>query len=381
MRKLILSILCIYSLNIFGQVDFRPGYIVVRNHDTIRGLINYISDIQNSLICDFKLSNNADIEHYQPYELISYRFINGKYYISKKVKIENNIQEIFLEFLLEGRVNVFFCRTNSGDHYFIEKDSLIYELENSEQTKSVGSKTIISQSQIYKGILRYFFQDDPALTNKIDKMNLNRGSIINISKEYHEAVCPDEQCIIFEKQTPNVNFQYGITVNYGLSKFSYKLDYYTYNLQEFSSTGANIFLRMNIPDWNENLYFEPNISFLNFQDDRDVSTVSEDARLLTDIKSIGINIFMNYGIPIGKFNPYLYAGPCFFANIKKSVLYKTNYDIKDYSGDKGGFIGLSVGTGIEYDFLRKIAALISVKYEFTSLDTRGVRIEIGFVFK
>lgn len=385
MKKLLLPILFICSLASYGQIDFRPGYIILNNNDTTFGLINYLSDIQNSAFCTFKKTSESQSIKYKPDEISGYRFINGKYYTSKKIFVENNSQLLFLEFLIKGRANVYYCRTNNSDHYFMEKDSIINELDNSEHTWNEDGKNISSRSQLYKGVIKYLFQDCPSIWNNIDRLTFSKKSIISISKEYHERTCTNEQCIIYERKQPKAKFQYGISISYAPVKFTYELDYYTFNLSNIPSKGIDGFVKMNIPGWSEQFFLGAGLSYLRLKNEKDLSTILQEAKLNIDIASLGARLDVTYKIPFKKLSPYFNLGTCVHSYLKKSVKYYTLSE-HDYSGTKSILYGLFGGIGIEYKIFKNISLLFSSNYENNSSDfdtrmnTRGLRFTTGLIF-
>lgn len=82
--------LILISISFFAtsQEDFHEGYIINNKLDTIKGFIDQNSD--NFYKCKFKFGNNSDIKTFAPSEIKGFRFLNGKYFISKKIKIINS---------------------------------------------------------------------------------------------------------------------------------------------------------------------------------------------------------------------------------------------------------------------------------------------------
>ena len=100
-----------------AQNDFRPGYIIINTGDTLYGEIDYRGDLLMSSICKFKSIDTA-INKYSPNDIIAFRFIDSKLYISKKVKS----RRIFLEYLIKGNISIYYMRDKNGDHYFMDKE-------------------------------------------------------------------------------------------------------------------------------------------------------------------------------------------------------------------------------------------------------------------
>jgi hypothetical protein len=104
-----------------AQSDFRPGYIVNNNGDTLTGLIDYKGNQANARKCIFKLSNDASEEKFTPDDIKAYRFIDSKYYVSKKVMTEDSTEtQLFLEYLIDGIVDIYYYLSPSGDNYYVD---------------------------------------------------------------------------------------------------------------------------------------------------------------------------------------------------------------------------------------------------------------------
>lgn len=199
LRKLILLIL-LFSVEIaYAQTDFRPGYIIKASGDTIHGAIDYRGDLIMSSTCRFKNAHNQ-VEEYSPADIIAYRFIDSKFYVSKIV----NNKKVFLEYLIKGKVNVFYMRDDHGDHYYLSKeDEVLVEIPYEESIRYVNNTQVLYKSSNHIGLLNYFMQDAPELKSRIDRMKEpGHHNLIKIAEEYHYAVCDDEQCIIYEKHQP-----------------------------------------------------------------------------------------------------------------------------------------------------------------------------------
>ena len=119
-----------------AQTDFRPGYIIEHSGDTIYGKIDYRGDKLMSTVCKFQSTDNSNLEFF-PGDIIGFRFIDSKFFISKE--IENKM--VFVEYLINGVVSVFYMRDEYGDHYFIQKEGdELMELPYEIQEKYVDNK-------------------------------------------------------------------------------------------------------------------------------------------------------------------------------------------------------------------------------------------------
>ena len=195
--KIVLTILLLSYYLLAAQTDFRAGYVIENTGDSIFGQIDYRGDLIMSHLCKFKSQNGAITEYY-PGEISSYRFNDGKYYQSRKV----NGKEVFLEFLIKGEVNIYYLRDELGDHYYIDKENeRLSELPFEEGLTYEGNKQVEYETKDHVGILTYYMQDAFEFIPRIRSIRKpGHKNLIALAEDYHNLVCEDEQCIIYEKK-------------------------------------------------------------------------------------------------------------------------------------------------------------------------------------
>ena len=91
---------CIHGIH--AQRDFRKGYIITNQQDTIYGWIDYRGDVRNAKVCLFRKTETDPSMDYMPLDIAAYRFINSKYYVSRDVGDEYAPKQVFLEYLVNG---------------------------------------------------------------------------------------------------------------------------------------------------------------------------------------------------------------------------------------------------------------------------------------
>ena len=130
--------------SLHAQTDFRPGYVINMNGDTLQGDIDYRGDLIMSELCKYR-DKDYSIKNYSPNDIIAFRFINGKYYVSKKI----NNRPVFLEYLIKGKLNIYYNRDEKGDHYYIDKqDAKLTEIQYEEGIKYVDDKKEIGRAHV-----------------------------------------------------------------------------------------------------------------------------------------------------------------------------------------------------------------------------------------
>lgn len=204
-----------------AQTDFRPGYIIFNNGDTLSGEIDYRGDILMSTLCKFKNVDGTIVE-YTPNDLKAFRFTDGKYFVAMEAKN----RKVFLEFLIKGKLNIYYLRDENGDHYFLDKDGIkLTEIPYEEGTKYVDDKQVFYTTKKHIGILSYHMNDAPQFQSRIQAFKKpNHQNLIKLAEDYHNAVCKDEKCVVYKKNVPllkiSVNPFVGLVKYSGFENFS-----------------------------------------------------------------------------------------------------------------------------------------------------------------
>lgn len=247
------------ALSAYSQTDFRPGYYITHDFDTIHGEIDYRRDQRNMKECVFRANKEAVSVSIGPDKISSYRFQQGKYYISIWLKINSEKTQVFAEFLVNGIVNLFYYRDLNGDHYFLQKeDGEMFELEDEFQTFVVDGQVYTRDTKRHIGILKSAFSDCSEIQSDLDKAILSHKSLITLTSDYHGYVCDDQQCLIYEKELPSVKLGIAPVLGYGISSIQFQAYDLIENL-DFESSSAPILgiqLNLNSPRFNEKLYLQ-----------------------------------------------------------------------------------------------------------------------------
>jgi hypothetical protein len=232
-----------------AQTDFRPGYLLKLNGDTLFGMIDYRGDLAMGEICRYKSSINEKEQIYSPNDISGYRFINDKYFISKEV----HGKKVFLEFLIKGKISLYYLRDAKGDYYFLEKDSSgIVNIPYIRETRYIDNTSYLYESKEHIGILNFYMKDVPELQSRIANIEQpDHNSLIKLAEDYHHKICKDESCIIYEKKSPLI--QFSVEPLAGVTKFIPDF----LKLGTVIDYGANIYLKATRTS--ENLYFKTGI--------------------------------------------------------------------------------------------------------------------------
>lgn len=200
----LLAVLMCLIGTLSAQTDFRPGYIITNELDTLTGYIDYRGDLRSSRICMFKDDRKSDPTEYDPTEIYGYHFDQGKFIISKEVLTNEGKDVRFLEFLVNGEASLYYFRDEEGDHYLIEKEiGTLEELADEKVEVSRDEGDFSFHYKKYIGQLKATFSDCEEIQPEVEKSTLSHSSLIRLTSQYHDYVCDGEKCIIYQKVLPD----------------------------------------------------------------------------------------------------------------------------------------------------------------------------------
>lgn len=329
-----------------AQSNYRSGYIITLQQDTVYGEIDYRTDKMNAVRCVFRpQGNEVEATTYHPFEIQGYRFTDdGRYYVSKSVSLRNNEQQsVFLEYLLKGIKSLYYYEVGANlPVYFIEEGDKLVKVDAPMLAKQTVNFQFGDQKDRYVPVLHYVFGDCPQLSSRIDKMRFRRSDIVNLTKEYHYAMCKsNEDCIEFEAKEDKRKVQLHFTVYGGV-------------IQYVVPTGQN-------PS------SKPGMSYLagagmTISSVRWMSSLSGCIDLsLSHLETIQEGVYKNsgtmlsgklgirYTYPKGRLRPFAEFG----MDISKLISGKSEYDGKSEDWQDGVLPGYYVNLGLEVKLSRK----------------------------
>lgn len=364
-----------------SQTNFKKGYIVDIIGDTLHGLIDFRGDFLNGKRCDFKSGTEAKLVSFSPGEIACYRFSGSKYYISKTLLLTGKEELVFAEYLVNGIASLYFHRSIAGDHYFIEtRDGHLAELINEAiQVEGISQKKYWQYNNKHVGILKASFADCPEIQSSLNGAKLDHGSLISLTKKYHEYVCDDELCMIYEKEVPRISVMLGPVIGYSMTNFKIENSslYENFIMKSMIPT-FGLSLKIGTPRINEKLsilfdveltkgayesYYEEHTSY--------GSTIKYD--LYTEMTTFSFVPGLRYTYPKDKLRPTASVGLVFQGNINP-VFYYTRITINEWGETStvveddpltGILFGAQACLGLEYNMSDGMAVYANARYRHT----------------
>lgn len=238
----------ILFVNVYSQYDYKPGYIIKNDGETEEGLIYFKTSGYNATTCNFRKDKDAEPVIFSPGDIKAYRFTDSKYFESKKVPINNQEILVFLECLISGKSTIYFTQLNSNNYYFIEIEGELHEINNALLEKVRDGVAYQVPSKQYVRVLKYLYKDCPSVVQKLDQSDFSKKTLINLSREYHEYVCKDEPCIIYEKKIPKNRFLLGFDLSYGISSFKFADPHFDMSMKPKNLIQAGVFSQINLTE-------------------------------------------------------------------------------------------------------------------------------------
>ncbi|MBN1145191.1 MAG: hypothetical protein JXA72_12250 [Bacteroidales bacterium] len=199
-KKFFLSSFLLFSGIIYAQSDFRPGFIITNDNDTVYGSVDYRGDVLMGFMCRFR-TDGKTIATYYPGDIQSYGFIDGNLYVARLL----DEKKAFLECLILGKVSILFLRDENGDHYYIEKSGMqMAEIPYKEETRIVNSIPYQYASKTHIGVLTVYMQDAPSLQQEImDIKKPEHKNLIRLAEHYNQLIDGNKkESVAYKKEIP-----------------------------------------------------------------------------------------------------------------------------------------------------------------------------------
>jgi hypothetical protein len=162
------AVMAFCFLALEAQTNFQPAYYITHNQDTIYGEIDNRGDLRNGRICEFRSAPDTEIARFEPGDISAYRFIDGKYFISRILEVDGTPELVFAEYLVNGVSDLLYHRSLNNDHFYIEtKTGDLLELTNEEINFERDGIQYSRESNQYMGMLLANYSDCPEIQDKV----------------------------------------------------------------------------------------------------------------------------------------------------------------------------------------------------------------------
>jgi hypothetical protein len=238
MKKIILFLAILFASNSIYSQNFRKGYIIKQDRDTVFGLINY-SGNSNYRYCQFKDSMNQGKIKYTPDNIIGYGFLNDKYFESHKIVNDDQTSEfVFLEVVIKGLVSLY----KYDKIFYIEKgDTSFYKISNETIISTIDGQEMATSSVRYIGLLNLLLSDCIEIRSRISATSLSERSLTDLIEKYNK--CVNAPATIYKTSKPWIHSKIGISGGIVISRITLATGYnlYYHLTDTFEKTKSPVF--------------------------------------------------------------------------------------------------------------------------------------------
>ena len=249
-------LLCLYDLK--GQSDFRPGYVITNESDTLHGLIEYRGDTRNAQKCVFKKSPATVVKEFKPFDIQGYRFNESKYYVSKTVVVNGARTNLFLEFLVHGTADLYSYNDGKAPYFYIQKSGQkIVELTIDKELVINDKTSYLREKNDYIDRLKFVLADCPRFFPMIERTALDAQSLMMLIKRYNNYVS-SEKSVFYEKQEPDVKVKIApfFSMNSSSLTFDHSPLYGAIDYQKSNYPTIGLLLNTSLPRSNRTISFQ-----------------------------------------------------------------------------------------------------------------------------
>jgi hypothetical protein len=328
--KIYLSLVILLFSNFAnGQINFEKGYIVNLNNDTVHGLISDRGEIRNATKCIFKEHKKGEVVKYNPTEIKSYGFINGKRYHSIKESQKEESKNVFAEVLINGELNLYHIGMNNNSAYCIEsEDGVITRLTTEHLSLKDNStsfykppKYYMFEIESYKNSLDSIFKNCKDMKSKIDGLEYDTKQLVNITKEYLNCNCKKKKCIDYEKDFNISKPTFGVFSGVQLSEIYFLQSKINSNIS--ISFPFGLFYNVPLKLINERISFQAELIYNNLkynQGFNNLPNIYSDIFLSSELVSIPLSL--RYTLPMNKVSASIGIGkaPAYIFNSKANTI-------------------------------------------------------------
>ena len=187
----LLYIVCEFTIS--AQSDFRTGFLIKNNNDSLPGLISYRKASASYDFCFFKETKGSPEQKLAPDDLKGYGYLDDRRYETKTLKRESTSKKVFAEVLVKGKASLYL----NGVTFYFEKDSLV-ELPINKRIVVEGEDwNFTRESKKYVGILNLQIADCKLNANEVQ---YNQRNLTQLVQKYNQ--CKGSKGIVYKKNLP-----------------------------------------------------------------------------------------------------------------------------------------------------------------------------------
>lgn len=370
----------------FSQTDFRKGFVITSNGDTLSGLVDYRESGRAYKSCDFKGAPDQNIVTYEPKDVLGYGFANDKFFASKQVTLKDQPSSlVFVEVIVKGLASLY----KYEESYFVEKtEGGLHQLTNERKEGLTKDMRVLRNTNKHIGTLNMLLFDCSEIRGKIQKASLTEKSLSALVEDYNK--CMGHSSTTYKAKKPWTKAIVGISGGLNVSEVSFIAEgayaHLTGNFEKSKSPMVGLSFDLMSPRLSERLSFHADVfylksSFYNYTQFATPSTRTTNF-VTIELQQLKIPFGLRYTFPARIFTPYVNFGISttrhlkFVSNLVQEV--ETNRVVTTYEGEAipvtKNQVGLWVGAGVLKSINQKVDGFIAINYDQTEGISTNLRV-------
>jgi len=139
--------------------------------------INDNGPLENSRYCE--VQEEAGVKRFSPYEIDKYQLEDSRLYISREISCPDSICKVFLEQILNGRINLYYYLAEGKRAFLVEKGDTVLQKLVWERDKN--------KEWVYRAQIETLTDDRLDMTPKIQRVNYSRRSLRRFFTLYNQG--------------------------------------------------------------------------------------------------------------------------------------------------------------------------------------------------
>jgi hypothetical protein len=333
-RKLIARIvlaattILMVQLSLNGQENFIPGFIIQKDGDTIRGLVDYRNWGINPDIITFKGTDG--IFEYTPITIKGFG-VKEEIYKSATIKTEESPENssdlkldpsldlvtrtTFLQAVIIGDKSLYFYKgKNAKEQFYIPQDTSFEFLVHKKYLVDREGTQVIAENKMYIGQLVIYLQDCPGMRSKIYSCYYRKSSLEKLFLNYYNCI---KSPIEFHKETEKLKIEFGALAGVSLTKVIFHSNSYEYLVYAGYPLSVNfsggLYMDLIMPRGQRRWSLDNELLFTTYQVEGQYTDYQNENKYTNYSTTLGFSYIklvnmLRYKQPVGNFFIYGNAG-------------------------------------------------------------------------
>jgi hypothetical protein len=367
----------------FSQTEFKPGFVILQEQDTLNGWVNDKEGIGQYSTCEFRNSEDGQTIEYNPKDILGYGVRGRSLYLSRSVPLDVIPDDsVFVEVMVFGELSLFKYRS----YFFVNKNNgKLQYLKNTRETYVLYGKKRFKEKKEFLGLLSFLMQDCEKVRSKLKNTKLRTRSLTDIVEEYNS--CRGWSPETFKDELPWTRFNYMLNGGYAFSSIEFSSDlakdfYLTGDWTNGNSFVAGAAVDISSPRIYESLFIHIGAfyseSYYVLDDVRGGAIIREYNFAEIDLKKINIPVGLKYELFQKKWVPYIGVGinyihhldQSFYREFERQYGSSVDFLIPEPTEFSKSQMGFWVGPGVYFPLFNEYRGFVEFRYERTNGITR-----------